>query len=39
MNKFIDVNGVKTLWQQISLGDYPNNETLMAVIDAIDATK
>ena len=39
MNKFIDVNGVKTLWQQISLGDYPNNETLMAVIDAIDKTK
>ena len=39
MNKFIDINGVKTLWNQISLGDYPNNETLMAVIDAIDATK
>ena len=39
MNKFIDINGVKTLWQQISLGDYPNNETLIAVISAIDETK
>lgn len=38
-NKFIDRNGLKVLWNQISLKDYPNNETLMAVIDSIDETK
>lgn len=37
--KFIDRDGLKVLWNQISLKDYPNNETLMAVIDAIDETK
>ena len=37
--KFIDRDGLKALWNQISLKDYPNNETLMAVIDAIDETK
>ena len=37
--KFIDRDGLKILWNQISLKDYPNNETLMAVIDAIDETK
>lgn len=37
--KFIDKDGLKVLWNQISLKDYPNNETLMAVIDAIDETK
>lgn len=31
--------GVQALWKQIDLKDYPNNETLMAVIDAIDKTK
>lgn len=37
--KFLDKEGVKVLWNQVSLKDYPNNETLMAVIDAIDETK
>ena len=37
--KFLDLEGLKTLWNQISLQDYPNNETLIAVINAIDATK
>ena len=38
-NKFIDRDGLKVLWNQVNLKDYPNNETLMAVIDAIDETK
>lgn len=38
-NKFIDKDGLKVLWNQISLQDYPNNETLIAVINAIDQTK
>lgn len=37
--KILDSEGVKVLWKQISLQDYPNNETLIAVIDAIDETK
>ena len=37
--KFLDLEGVKTLWGLISLKDYPNNETLVNVIDAIDETK
>ena len=37
--KFLDANGVKILWDKISMQDYPNNATLMAVINAIDATK
>lgn len=37
--KFLDAEGLKTLWNEISLQDYPNNETLMAVINAIDETK
>lgn len=37
--KFLDVEGLKTLWNQINLNDYPNNETLVAILDAIDATK
>lgn len=39
MNKFLDAAGVEYLWRQLSLKDYPNNETLMAVIQAIDDTK
>ena len=39
MNKFLDAAGVEYLWRQLSLKDYPNNETLMAVIRAIDETK
>lgn len=37
--KFLDTDGIKILWSQIALNDYPNNETLMAVINAIDQTK
>ena len=37
--KFLDIEGLKVLWNQISLQDYPNNETLKAVIEAIDETK
>ena len=35
--KVLDENGVKHLWNKISLDDYPNNEVLMAVLNAIDA--
>ena len=37
--KYLDQEGVKYLWSKLSLQDYPNNETLMAVISAIDETK
>ncbi len=37
--KFLDQAGVQYLWSQLSLGDYPNNETLIAVLNAIDETK
>ena len=35
--KVLDENGIKHLWNKISLDDYPNNEVLMAVLNAIDA--
>lgn len=38
-NKFLDRDGLKVLWKEVSLQDYPNNETLIAVINAIDETK
>ena len=37
--KFLDYEGVQHLWSKINMQDYPNNETLMAVINAIDETK
>lgn len=37
--KVLDENGVKILFDLLSLQDYPNNDVLMAVINAIDATK
>lgn len=37
--KYLDQEGVKYLWSKLSLKDYPNNETLVAVIEAIDETK
>ena len=37
--KFLDYEGVKHLWSKVNMQDYPNNETLMAVINAIDETK
>lgn len=39
INKFLDADGISYLWNQISLQDYPNNETLVAVINAIDKNK
>lgn len=39
MPKYLDVNGVSYLWGKISLQDYPNNETLIAILNAIDSTK
>lgn len=37
--KVLDQSGVQYLWSKISMEDYPNNETLIAVINAIDETK
>ena len=37
--KFLNENGIQHLWKKISLEDYPNNETLIAVLNAIDDTK
>ena len=37
--KFLDQEGVKYLWSKISMEDYPNNNTLVAVLNAIDETK
>lgn len=37
--KFLDLEGVKTLYSALSLKDYPNNDTLVAVINAIDENK
>lgn len=34
--KFLDEKGVQHLWSKISMDDYPNNETLIAVLNAID---
>lgn len=37
--KVLDENGVKHLWSKISMEDYPNNEVLIAALEAIDETK
>ena len=37
--KFLDQEGVQHLWSKINMQDYPNNEILIAVINAIDDTK
>ena len=39
IKKFLDINGVSFLWSKLSLKDYPNNQALIAVINAIDETK
>ena len=36
---YLDNQGVEYLWSKLSLEDYPNNEVLMAVLNAIDETK
>lgn len=37
--KFLDYEGVKHLWSKVNMQDYPNNEVLIGVINAIDETK
>ena len=37
--KVLTADGVKALFDLLSLQDYPNNDVLMAVINAIDTTK
>lgn len=39
MPSYLDASGVSYLWNQLSLQDYPNNETLIAILNAIDTTK
>lgn len=39
MKKYLDEIGLRHLWSKISMQDYPNNETLIAVINAIDDSK
>lgn len=39
MPKFLDDKGLQYLWSKIALEDYPNNETLVAILNAIDETK
>ena len=39
MKKFLDIEGLKHLWSKVSLQDYPNNDVLVAVINALDETK
>lgn len=39
IKKFLDEEGLKLLWSKVNLGDYPNNETLIAILNAIDTTK
>lgn len=39
MGKFLDAAGLQYLWSKISMEDYPNNETLVAILNAIDQTK
>lgn len=37
--KFLDYDGVQYLWSKVNMQDYPNNETLIAILNAIDETK
>ena len=37
--KYLDQKGIEYLWSKLSLEDYPNNELLIAVINAIDEGK
>ena len=39
MKKYLDEVGLRHLWSKVNMQDYPNNDTLMAVINAIDETK
>ena len=37
--KILDSVGLTYLWSKINMQDYPNNETLIAILNAIDDTK
>lgn len=37
--KILDSTGLTYLWSKINMQDYPNNETLIAILNAIDDTK
>lgn len=39
MQHFLDAAGLTYLWKKVSMEDYPNNETLIAILNAIDETK
>ena len=39
MAKYLDEKGLQHLWSKISMEDYPNNETLIAVLNAIKLIK
>ena len=39
IKKYLDQEGLTYLWKKLSLQDYPNNDTLIAVINAIDENK
>ena len=39
MSGYLDAAGLAFLWSKISMEDYPNNETLIAILNAIDETK
>lgn len=36
---YLNYEGLKTLWNLISMDDYPNNDMLIAVLNAVDETK
>lgn len=38
-SKYLDQIGIQYLWSKINMQDYPNNETLIAILNAIDNTK
>ena len=37
--KFLNAEGVSVLYNLLNMQDYPNNEMLIAIINAIDKTK
>jgi hypothetical protein len=39
IKKFLDQEGLQYLWSKINMQDYPNNDTLIAVLNAIDQAK
>ena len=39
VKKYLDAEGLQHLWSKINMQDYPNNDVLIKVIDAIDESK